>query len=105
MPTNLQTASESRVGLNRVSVDGDRVVGHGGCTECGSRKWFWHGGGTGNHIGIGLSEADDLVRKQQWTLDQMVCQWKLGNEAGLPQHVIGRVARYGQQRWSEKQVK
>lgn len=53
-------------------------------------------------IGIGLSEAEDLVRKQQWTLDQMVCQWKLGNEAGLPQSVIGRVARYGQQRWPEK---
>lgn len=50
-------------------------------------------------IGIGLTEAEDLVRKQQWTLDQMVCQWQLGNEAGLPQHVIGRVARYGQQRW------
>lgn len=53
-------------------------------------------------IGIGLSEADDLVRKQQWTLDQMVCQWQLGNEAGLPQHVIGCVARYGQSRWSTK---
>jgi len=55
-------------------------------------------------IGIGLSEADDLVRKQQWTLDQMVCQWKLGNEAGLPQHVIGRVARYGQQRWRQQEA-
>lgn len=51
-------------------------------------------------IGIGLIEAEDLVRKQQWTLDQMVCQWKLGNEAGLPQSVIGRVARYGQLRWN-----
>jgi hypothetical protein len=55
-------------------------------------------------IGIGLSEADDLVRKQQWTLDQMVCQWQHGNEAGLPQHVIGRVARYGQQRWRQKEA-
>lgn len=55
------------------------------------------------NIGIGLSAAEDLVRKQQWTLDQMVCQWQLGNEAGLPQSVIGRVARYGQQRWPEKQ--
>lgn len=50
-------------------------------------------------IGIGVTEADELVRKQNWTLDAMVCQCKLGNEAGLPQHVIGRVARYGQQRW------
>lgn len=50
-------------------------------------------------IGIGLSEADHLVRKQRWTLDQLVCQWQLGNEAGLPQSVIGRVAQYGQQKW------
>lgn len=54
-------------------------------------------------IGIGLSEADELVRKGQWTLDQLVCQWQIGNEAGVPQHVIGRVAKYGQQKWGERQ--
>jgi len=52
-------------------------------------------------IGLTPAEADDLVRVQRWTLDALVCAWKLGNEHSLPAGVLGRVAKYGQQMWGD----